>query len=251
MQTLLRGVAYEYFVHEAVVWPAVFDKLYQEYALGGFGDRACELAMLKFASENPEYLETIPHETLNAMVKKLLKEDRYFPFYAELAGVVPELHYFENIFFVEYRTLPENRVRIHFAYGDFADEHFDLRTEEEKQSAALSDTTRYEVQEMREMYDGIYVSVFRLFHGEALQYYITEMCVTEDDMVQECITQSDTIFGDTQGEGGKSATAHEGRFGILNDIMVSIAMKDEITAEQMTEEYLYQDFCARELFRVL
>ena len=250
VQTLLRSVAYEYFVHEAVVWPAVFDKLYQEYAPDGFGDRACELAILKFASENPEYLETIPHETLNAMVKKLLKEDRYFPFYAELAGVVPELHYFENTFFVEYRTLPESRVRIHFAYGDFANEHFDLRTEEEKQSAALSDTTRYEVQEMREMYDGIYVSVFRLFHGEALQYYITEMCVTEDDMVQECITQSDTIFGDTQGEGGKRAAA-EGRFGILNDIMVSIAMKDEITAEQMTEEYLYQDFCARELFRVL
>lgn len=251
VKELLRSVAYEYFVHEAVVYPAVFDKLYQEYALDGFGDRACELAMLKFASENPEYLETIPPDTLNAMVKKLLKEERYFPFYAELAGVVPELHYFENIFFVEYRTLPESRVCIHFAYGDFSDEHFDLRTQEERERAALPDAPHYEMQEMREMYDGIYVSVFRLFHGEALQYYITELCATQEDTVQECITQSDTIFGDTQSEGEKRTAAREGRFGMLNDIMVSIAMKDEITAEQMTEEYLHQDFCARELFRVL
>ena len=37
----------------------------------------------------------------------------------------------------------------------------------------------------------------------------------------------------------------------MNDIMVGISMQDEATAEQLTEEYLYQDFCARELFHVI
>lgn len=255
VKTLLRNTAYEYFVHEAIVYPAIFDRLYQEYSLSGFGDRVCKLAMLKFASENPAYLETIHSQDLDMLVKELLREDRYFPFYARLSDMVPELHYFKNIFFIEYRTLPESKVCIHFAYDDFFDDNFDLRSEEEKAQSAngmeASDTGRYEIQEMREMYDGIYVSVFRLFHGEALQYYITETYADENGIIQEHVTQSDTIFGDVQGEGVQSQDAHNGRFDILNDIMVSITMQDEVTAEQMAEEYLYQDFCARELFRVL
>ena len=69
--------------------------------------------------------------------------------------------------------------------------------------------------------------------------------------VQEHITHSDTIFGDFQSENDRTQTNQEGRFDLLNDIMVGISMQDEATAEQLTEEYLYQDFCARELFHVI
>ena len=31
----------------------------------------------------------------------------------------------------------------------------------------------------------------------------------------------------------------------------SIGVRDEVTAQQLTEDYVYQDFCVRELFKVL
>ena len=43
----------------------------------------------------------------------------------------------------------------------------------------------------------------------------------------------------------------QGRFGMLNDIMVSMSLHDEITAQKVMEEYMEEDYSVRELFRVL
>jgi hypothetical protein len=107
---------------------------------------------------------------------------------------------------------------------------------------------RYEISEMRDMYEGIYVSMFQLFHGERLQYYITESYSDSDKIPQEHVTKSDTIYGKSDQSDNRQG---ECRFEILNDILLSISLKDEVTAQQLTEEYLYKDFIARELFRVL
>ena len=99
------------------------------------------------------------------------------------------------------------------------------------------------------MYAGIYVVMFQLFHGETLQYYITENFIEDGKVPQERVTQSGTLAGKTEetAEGGTTAD----RFNILNDIMISTSLQDGTTAQQLTEDYLYQDFCVRELFRVL
>lgn len=78
-----------------------------------------------------------------------------------------------------------------------------------------------------------------------MQYYITE-AYSENDELREHATQSDTLYNDI-----KETQGIPDRFAILNDMLVSISMQDEATASDMLEEYLYQDFCARELFRVL
>ena len=49
----------------------------------------------------------------------------------------------------------------------------------------------------------------------------------------------------------KSQFDTDDRFNILNDILLSVSLQDETTAQQLTEDYLYQDFCVRELFKVL
>lgn len=70
-------------------------------------------------------------------------------------------------------------------------------------------------------------------------------------MVREHVTQSGTLSGlsETSAEAGKQGT--DDRFSILNDILLSISVQDEVTAQQLTEDYVYQDFCVRELFKVL
>ena len=103
------------------------------------------------------------------------------------------------------------------------------------------DEKEYEIEEMPEMYSGIFVKVLSLFHDEALQYYITESVDGEEQ-----VTESNTIFGED-----RQSVLQEGRFARINDILVSLAMQDTTTAWQMVEEYMQQDYCARELFRVI
>lgn len=246
---ILMDTAYEYFVSETIVNPAVFDKLYQEFGTGLAATRACKLALLKFWSENPEILSKIQPEIVTDMFAELLRDEIYFPFYKKLAAYAPELHYIKNCVFVEYRTVPDNPVYIHYAYGtDYGNQYSDVLGQEsgDEAQSRTEDYGHYETAEMREMFDGIHVSMFQIFHGETVQYYITEMYSENGEGVQEHITQSDTLYND-----GKVDAGEGDRFGILNDMLVSISMQDEATAAGTLEEYMHLDFCSRELFRVL
>lgn len=246
---ILIDTAYEYFVAEAIVEPAVFDRLYQEFGTGLAATRVCKLALLKFWSENPEILNEIQPELVADMLGELLHDDIYFPFYKKLVPYAPQLHYIKNCTFVEYRTIPGTPVYIHYAYGtDYSNQYNDIFGQDpvDETRNHTEDHERYETAQMREMYDGIHVSMFQIFHGEAVQYYITELCSEDGEVVQEHITHSDTLYND-----GKVDGQEGDRFGILNDMLVSIGMQEEITATDALEEYMYQDFCSRELFRVL
>lgn len=109
----------------------------------------------------------------------------------------------------------------------------------------------YEIREMKEMYDGIHVSMFQLFYGETIQYYITENYLDDDNVPREHVTQSGTLSGLSETSAASGKQGADDRFSILNDILLSIGVRDEVTAQQLTEDYVYQDFCVRELFKVL
>ncbi len=230
---ILMNIAYEYFVYESIINPEVFDILYQKYVKKVLTDRVCKLALLKFWAENVQQT-AIPQDVARLFIRELLNEDIYFPFYVKLVELVPELHYIKNSIFIEYRTQPQSQVYMHYTYDDDSVEE-----------------SSYEIREMKEMYDGIHVSMFQLFYGETIQYYITENYLEDDGVVREHVTQSGTLSGlsETSAEAGKQGT--DDRFSILNDILLSISVQDEVTAQQLTEDYVYQDFCVRELFKVL
>lgn len=160
--------------------------------------------------------------------------------------------------FVEYRTQPQSQVYIHYAFDDesFADSQGDSGAAQPEENTDYNINYEcYEIREMKEMYEGIHVSMFQLFHGETIQYYITESFL-ENGEVQECVTQSGTLYGKSEAASGSTASGKQqynvdDRFDILNDILLSISLHDEVTAQQLTEHYIYQDFCVRELFKVL
>lgn len=246
---ILTDTAYEYFVCGAIVAPEIFDMLYQRYTQGGAMDKVCKLALLKFWAEERKSDSEIPIDVVRQFIQELLRDDIYFPFYAKLAGIVPELHYIKNSIFIEYRTVPQTHVYIHYVFD--VDTPLGIPTDNNSKDI---DYERYDIKEMREMYEGIYVGMFQLFHGEALQYYIAESHLEEDGgLPQEVVTHSGTLYGDSEGAYDSQAknSISCDRFDILNDILISISLQDEMTAQQLTEDYLYQDFCARELFRVL
>lgn len=238
---LLIDAAYEYFVSEVVVSPALFDRLYREFAAGIADVRVCKLALLKFWSGNPEKLDQITPGIVSDMLGGFLKEELFFPFYKGLAAYAPELHYIKNCVFVEYRTAPGNSVYMHYAIGADYNGAFEWNNGE-----VADECENYETEEMREMFEGIHVSMFRIFYGEAVQYYITEQYADDGGILREQVTQSDTLYSDDKADADSSD-----RFGILNDMFLSISMQDEKTESDMLEEYIYKDFCSKELFKVL
>jgi hypothetical protein len=226
---LLIDTSYDYFVNEAVVEPQIFDMIYERYRTGEITDKIAKMALLKYWAElieNGDNSIVVYEESARSFIHELLVQEIYFPFYVKFAAIAPELHYVRNSQFVEYRTQAGSHVYIHYVVEE----------------GDLLDSEKYEVREMREMYDGIYVSMFQLFSDEVLQYYISESQIDN-------ATHSDLLIparrDDRENEHG------DDRYDILNDIMLSISLKDDITAQQLTHEYLCRDFCARELFRVL
>lgn len=250
----LTEMSYEYFVCEAILGAGVFDMLYQRHVNGELKDRVCRLALLKFWSESLQKGVEIPEDAAREFIQEFLNEDVYFPFYTRLVDMVPELHYIRNCVFVEYRTQLHSQVYMHYAFDDASFEDGATGSGEEP-SEENTGYECYEIREMKEMYEGIHVSMFQLFHGETIQYYITESFLVDGE-VQERVTQSGTLSGGPEPDSGSSAPGKqqynvEDRFSILNDILLSISLHDEATAQQLTQDYIYQDFCVRELFKVL
>jgi hypothetical protein len=240
VNTMLTDTAYEYFVDEAIVNPGIFELIYEKYLQGRLNDDVIKLSLLKFWSENIQEKSGVNDDVIRKFILEFMHKEIYFPFFVKFADIVPQLHYVRNYAFIEYRTQKHSQVHMHYAYDES-----EAVEETADSSDANKDYARYEIEEMREMYDGIYVSMFELFQGDTLQYYITEGCIDEDNQPREHVTESDTLHG----KSGESQD--ENRFDMLNDILLSISLQDEATAQQIAEEYLYRDFCARELFRVL
>ena len=250
---VLMSMSYEYFVYEAILCPDVFDMLYQKYVQGELTEKVCRLALIRYWAENINGME-VPEDAARQIIQELLNEDVYFSFYAGLVDLVPELHYIKNSVFVEYRTEPQTQVYLHYAFDDST--FHDEGGSEEEYAAAERDYECYEIREMKEMYEGIHVSMFQLFHGETIQYYVTESFLENGELMQERVTQSGTLSGRSEtdqggpGSGNRKYDADD-RFNILNDILLSISLHDEVTAQQLTEDYIYRDFCVRDLFKVL
>ena len=125
--------------------------------------------------------------------------------------------------FLEYKAAPGTVVRVHYIIDGGEEED-----------------NCYVTEDMKDLYEGMYVKNFTLFHGEVLQYYITE----HSD--GEVITQSGELVSPVQG-----LQSGAGRFAMLNDVMTACSMQDDATATQLLEEYLKKDFYTRQLFTVI
>lgn len=224
-QECLLDTAYDYFVMDSVTDDAVLELMYERYRAFGDAKQPIRLALLKFWAENRRSCSPAVEETIRFFVDELLQKNIYFAFYQKLADIVPQLQGCLDKTFMEYRTKPGAQVRLHY-----------LLDENEGEEGA-----EYESEDMQEMYGGIFVKMFSLFRGETLQYYITEM--TDG---REQLSESDILFGEDL-----PGAASDGRFFRINDILTSIDMQDEVTAEVLLEEYLEQDYITRQLFYVI
>ena len=220
VEAYLAYHSYEYFVKEKEVSEEIFELI--EVSLENEKELAtvCSLALVKYystISELTEFRKELASYNLYALARKGL----IFPFYAKLKDFIRLPYDIADRTMVEYRANPKNRVIIHYMF-----ENKDHRK-------------KYVAEDMKQVYEGIFVKQFVIFYGESIQYYITE-----ERSDGELVTDSETLYN-------KNINKYhtEGRYESINDIIASNASHDNETFRKLVHSYAVNDYVTSKLFK--
>ncbi len=215
--------AYDYFVKSKVADGFIFERIQllaiQKVPL----QDVCKLAYLRYYAIEKKSDEEFDEEIAKAFLKELLNKNIYFPFFFEYEDLLPDMIKFNDKTMLEYRTRPGRHCFVYYRLDSEMD-------------------SEYRSKEMREMYEGIYVSAFVLFFGEQLQYYITE----ESDGEENTHTESGTI---QKSDIVKNSSTS--RYNIINDIMIGETLQDYETVDKLMKEFYKKRFLCDRLFAPL
>lgn len=182
----------------------------------------CKMALIKYYSgllSLSEYRKSLGKDIIAALTRK----EYVFPFYLKLADSISVPYEIMDKTMVEYRANPKKRVVIHYVY-------------ENKEHKKL-----YMTEDMKNVYEGIFVKQFVLFYGEQIQYYITE-----EDKEGELTTDT-YILTNMSIKPDKS----EGRYDLINDMVASRDAHDNQTFRKLIHTYAVTEYVAGQIFQPL
>lgn len=215
--------AYEYIVYDTLIDSRMIEVIASRYILEEKINEPCKLAMLKYFAKNPDEFQNVARMTAPKLVSQLMRDSIYFAFYQELEAYVPELEVFRNKKFVEYKTKPGTRVLIRYLYEgkEYGEE--------------------YITEEMKDMYEGIHVKLFRLFAGERIQYYIIESDGVNEQIVSSATLQNDEMIDERS----------MSRYQMINDMILGMQHDDDYAVDTLIAEYEEKNYLTKELFQIL
>lgn len=215
----LSSKTHKYLTCDTWVSDYTFQKISSLLEDGDELNEPCRLGFLKWCSQI-ENLSEKEKQKAEQILELAVSDGKYFPFYKGLPQAFAEKYLYYDKTFLEYRTAPDHRVII--SYG-----------KRKGESYVESDMIR--------MYSGIFVKPFLLFFGEEIPYYIKEEKDGEFIVTQSGHVQSSEF----------SFYHDESRYHLLNDMIMSWRMKDELTIEKIMEQYQVIDQITGEKFTVI
>lgn len=213
---------YNYFVRQTLINEDILKIAEHRYQYGMEVLPICKMALLLYYSRLDELNDK---QILNAgkIMEELVSDDMYFEFYKEFVGKIVLPYNVIDKSYVEYRTYPDSKVTIHYIY-----ENEDGRK-------------GYTVEEMKNVYEGIFVKPFVLFYGQAVQYYITEQ-----RRGSENVTESRRLVNRTI-----NPTQTDSRYEAINDILASCELQDVMTTRKLVHGYAVREYITEEMFKPL
>lgn len=207
--------AYKYFVKERMTNKELFEMLKKESFLEN--NQICVLALLKYYAGKGELTEA---ETafVNYHLQRFVQKRLIFGFYKEFEDRLALPAYIQDKYYVEYRTNPENKLKIHYSCGVTDD---DMQEEE-----------------MEDMGYGIFAKELVLFYGENLQYFITE----ESEFGVEVVESRLVSHTETELASGTS------KYGKINEILMTMELQDEKTLITLLEQYCKEEYAIKRHF---
>lgn len=207
-----------YLAKDALVPDHVFIQIKKRYLEGKELNDACQLGMLKYFAAKGTKTDT-DRMIADRLLGEYIGRGICFAFYRKLERSLLFKHHLYDKFFVEYHAVPGRHVILHYRMGEEV----------------------YREEELREMYDGIYVREFILFFGESVQYYITE-----DDGKNPKVTESNCIANNDVLEDDSA-----GRYRRLNEMLFELTLQDGTELRRHMKNYYGMEKVTEELFRLL
>lgn len=221
-KAFLSRCAYDYFVKDQITEDVIFEEIGRLFRSGERMSRVCTLAYARYYTENRYKMRRETGKILEDCLHRLLEEGVVLPCFPACADICPALYRFSDKTVLEHRTKPGRRTFLYYMIEPGEEDYRKI--------------------EMKEIYEGVFCSVFVLFFGEKLYYYIAETG-GESAGGKEEITGSGSIScGDMESD------ARGSRFRVLNDTVIAEALQDYDTVEQMLMEYEKTDSMQKELF---
>lgn len=208
-----------YFVENILQPKCLMDIIAYRQEKGILQITVCKLAFLKYLSLNQteqKHYKSI----LESYLKEFTDRKMYFPFYKNFDRELIQKYYLYDKVFIEYRGKKNCNMKIHYC---------------------TDESGNYRIEEMPEVYEGIYVKGFTLFFGENIEYYVSQN--TEDT---EIITESNRISGNDVLE-----EREESRYDLINSMLLNITLKEREKTEYYMLQYEKKDCISKEAFRIL
>ena len=225
-KAFLSQCCYDYFVKDKMTEAVVFEELERLLRMGEQMQKVCLLACTRYYAENRSKLRKEGRKVLESCLLKLVEEGVVLSCFLEYTGMYSFMRRFNDKTVLEHVTKPGRKVFLHYMLEE--------ETEEED----------YRKVEMKEVYAGIYSSMFVLFFGEKLVYYITEEYMDENGRQEELTGSGSISRSETEADTPGS------RFHLLNDIVIAEALQDYDTLDNMLMEYEKTDVMQKELFHI-
>ena len=222
VEAFLSYHSYLFFVKEENVPEEIFELIEVCFENDKELSDICKIALIKYYSDKnslSEFRKEVASKTLYALARKGI----VFPFYLKLKDEIRLPYDIADRTMVEYRTNPKSRVIIHYVYEN----------KEHKK--------KYVSEDMKQIYEGIFVKQFVLFYGESLQYYITE-----ESAGKEFVTDSITLTNHST-----CPDKTDGRYEALNDIIACNEMHEGETFRKLVHSYAVHDYVTSQLFKTL
>ncbi len=213
--------SYNYFVRETVIQSAILELIEERLLYSYDVIDIQKLAVLKYYSECMEQNKTLNEEQQvlgQRIVDEMCSKGMVFKFFEKLKGTFALPMNIIDKTFLEYRTNPDNKVVIHYM---------------------VDDEREYRVEDMTNVFLGIFTKDITLFYGDSVQYYITE-----NDEVTEDLTESKSIIYDYV-----SPDSTDNRFEYINDMLAAKELHDEETLKKLMHGYCVRNFVTEQLFK--
>ncbi len=214
--------SYEAFAKNNLIQSEVLVEISRLHSVGKQVPEICRLAYLKYYAENREEIQKEEVYIIRDFVDSMLEKGIRLNCLMDLRQYSSASHLLMDRSLVEYHADEQSQPIIHYLIigedGEVGD---------------------YVSEPMKHVRGGIFVKEFILFFGESLQYYIVEAGEGEGKLTQSGTIQRSEMLGEEL----------SGRYGVINDIIISKTMQDYNTFDNLLEEYYRNDFYNQELFK--
>ncbi|SFP90372.1 hypothetical protein SAMN02910358_00002 [Lachnospiraceae bacterium XBB1006] len=201
--------SYQYFVRDTPTPTYVMEYLLKKASNTERLTLCQKFALLCYLAKS----ESTEYALMRTLYEQFVLDGYVFSFFDRLPGEVTVRFPRKHKKVIEYRTHKNMQVTIRYLHTDYAGNN-------------LSDH-EYQVEQMEEMYEGIYVKEITLFYGDTVQYYISE----EQNGRSNIVTSGQISQRDISGQ------EDEGCYSQLNSLIISEQLGEHQIFEKRLAQY--------------